>query len=151
MSWITCSYDNFYSFHRFLPYLYTACFRVEVRDFSQGLGNTYQVYVGMFAYPLSCKSWSTVILKKCSRFCITFISEYSSRTKIDRDLEFVRRERKLYLGYHKMVNFYTCSLGKQAVDKIMWKICTKTFNFHHFCWIIQKLVFITHRLNWCFW
>ena len=41
------------------------------------------------------------------------------RTKLGRDLEFIREERKFYLDYHGVVGFYKRMAGKQAVEKIM--------------------------------
>ena len=38
--------------------LFTGCFRAKVKDFSQWLGNIHQVYVCMFACPLSGREWS---------------------------------------------------------------------------------------------
>ena len=54
-----------------------------------------------------------------SRLYIDFSSECSSRTKIGRDLEFIRGERQFYLDHHGVVSFCTNGAGKQAVDRIM--------------------------------
>ena len=80
--------------------------------------------------------------KQFSQFCISFSSDCSSRTKLATDLEFIRGERKFYLDY-RVVRFCTSIPGKQAVDRIVWKTCSKTLHLHNFYRIIQKF-FMTH-------
>ena len=43
---------------------------------------------------------------------------------MSRDLEFIREESEFYLDYNGVVDVCTSSAGKQAVDEIMWKICS---------------------------
>ena len=84
------------------------------------------------------------------RFCISFLSKSSSRTRIGIDLEFIRREREFCPNYLGIVSFCNINTEKQAVDEIMRKTYTETYNFHDFCWIIQKFVFAIHQLSCCY-
>ena len=78
---------------------HTGCFRVEVWDFSQWLGNTYRVYVCNVCLLMLWATETDLFQKKFSQFRISFSSERSSITKIDRDLEFNRGERGFYLDW----------------------------------------------------
>ena len=79
-----------------------------------------------------------------SQFCNSFSSKYRSRTKTGIDLEVVWRKGEFYQDYHGIVSF--CN---SRDDKMIRKTYTKTINFHDFCRIIQKFVFITQQSNWC--
>ena len=125
--------------------VYAGCVKVEVRDCSQWLDNTYRVYVCMFVYPLSRRG------PHFSDSTNFFSSQCSSKTKIGRNVGFIRGERKFYPDSHGIVRFCTSSTGKQAADNIMWRTCIKTFSFHHFCRSIQKFVLMTLQLNWYYW
>ena len=87
------NFQKLFSLRNDWVYSYTRCFKVELTDFSWWLSNTYRVYVCMFVYLLSRRSWST-LKKFFSRFRISFSSECSSKTKIGRDLVIIDQRSK---------------------------------------------------------
>ena len=116
-------------------------FRVEVRDFSQWLGNTYQVYECVFVYVLSRRGWSSLIEKF---FPLDFVQVFQTNTarepKCIGILSLFEEKENFKLDYYGVVNFCASSTWKQAVNEKMKKMFTKIIYFHDFCWIIQKFV-----------
>ena len=130
-----------------VKFIYTGCFGVEVRDFSQWLGNTYRVYVGMFAYHLSLRGWYTLI-KKCDSILYKFFKRLQLENKNRQRFEIYSRRKEILSKLSRVISFCPNSVGKQVVDKKMWKKCTKNFNFQNFCQIIKIIFPITQKLNW---
>ena len=46
--------------------------------------------------------------------------------------EFIRVKGEFHADYQGVVSFCNSTAGKQAVNEIMRKTCTYTFNFHDF-------------------
>ena len=64
---------------------------------------------------------------------MSFSSECNLRINKDKDLEFIQGGREFYQDYYEVVSFCESRTEKPAVDEIMRKTYTKTFNFHDFC------------------
>ena len=58
------------------------------------------------------------------------------------DFKLILVEIESFSQHQCIFSFSNSRVGKRAVDEIMRKRCIRTFNFHHFCWIIQKFVLI---------
>ena len=60
---------------------------------------------------------STKSKKNGFQFRKSFSSKYSSRTKVDRDLEFSCGRGEFYLDYHGVVRFCNRGTVNRAIDK----------------------------------
>ena len=88
----------------------------------------------MFVNPLSRRRLTYSFINFFSQFRISFPSKCSLRTKIGTFGIYLREKR-----------------GSQQFMKQCEKHALKVVNFHNFCRISWKFVFITHQSNYCSW